>query len=180
MTALRREERTRSSQFIPWQLVQSWASWIWCWGLSPHSSVKWNRWVTWTLGSLLTLKFSDSTKWRWHKEEMREFHLQPFECNCRPCLNASSNLFLPKVTRGKNTDISAHPFLALKGFQIASNFKPLSGGQRGACGQLDDKSFSTHNSSPHLSVRNVSTSSFLLQSCQSGACHQHLIHYKNI
>lgn len=44
--------------------------------------------------------------------------------------------------------------MALKDFQIASNFKPLNGGQRGACGQLDDKSFSMHNSSLcHLSMR---------------------------
>jgi hypothetical protein len=75
----------------------------------------------------------------------------------------------------------SHSFLALKGFQIVSNFKPVYEGQRGACGQIDDKSFHTHNSSScHLSMRNVSMLSFLLQSRQSGTCHQHLIHYESI
>ena len=39
-----------------------------------------------------------------------------------------------------------HSFLALKGFQIVSKFKPPSAGQRVACGQLDDQSLNTHNS----------------------------------
>ena len=36
-----------------------------------------------------------------------------------------------------------HSFLALKGFQIVSKFKPPSVGQRVACGQLDNQSLNT-------------------------------------
>ena len=79
--------------------------------------------------------------------------MQPFEYNCRLCLNISSSLALPKVRRGGNINTMTHSFLALKGFQIVSKFKPLSAGQRVACGQLDDQSFNTHNSFPcHLGV----------------------------
>lgn len=51
--------------------------------------------------------------------------------------------------------------MTLKDFQIGSNFKLLYGGQRGACGQLDDTSFSIHNFS--LCHLRMSSSSILLQ-----------------
>lgn len=108
--------------------------------------------------------------------EVGECQARPFQYTCRMCLNTSSSLLPPKLTGRKNINTMTHFFLALKGFQIVSNFKPLSGDQRDAWGQLDNKSFSTHNSSLcHFSMRNMSISSVLLQSCQSGTCHWPLI-----
>lgn len=69
---------------------------------------------------------------------------QPFGCNCRPHLNTSRKASHQRE-QGKNINVKTHSFLALQGFQIVSNFNPLSEGQRGACGQLGDKSSSTHN-----------------------------------
>lgn len=67
-----------------------------------------------------------------------------FWCNCRPHLNTSRSASHQRK-RGKNINVTTHSFLALQGFQIVSKFNPLSEGQRGACGQLGDKSSSTHN-----------------------------------
>lgn len=85
------------------------------------------------------------------KEKWDEARGDLLGVNCRPCLNTSHNASHQRE-QGKNIHLTTDSFLALQAFQIVSNFNPLSEGQRGACGQLDDKSSSTHNALRVVSV----------------------------